>query len=169
MKQTNQELVIILPESMEDVSVRMIRNEQEGGLDVRVITLPKAEGYSLPLEKQHAFIWYNNEYKHIALDEIMWIEAESSYCDIYATGERKFTLSYPLARIEERLPREQFIRIQRSYVVNINHVKSLIGRSLVVGKQVLKIGESCKDKVLNEFIFLGVRKQQSWKDKNEKE
>lgn len=169
MKQTNQELVIILPESMEDVPVRIVRDERVEELDIRIIASTKVERYSPPLEKQHAFIWYNNEYKHIALDEIIWIEAKSSYCDIHATGERKFTLSFPLARIEERLPKEQFIRIQRSYIVNINHVKSLIGHSLVVGKQVLKMGEDYKNKVLNEFIFLGVRKQHPWKKKNGKE
>lgn len=164
MKQTNLELVIILPESMEDVPVRIVRDEKVDEVDIRIVTSSRIERDSSSPEKQHAFIWHTNEYKHIALDEIMWIEAKGSYCDIHATGERKFTLSFPLARIEERLPK-QFIRIQRSYLVNINHVKSLIGHSLLIGKQVLKIGGNYKDKVLNMFIFLGVRKQQPWKDK----
>ncbi len=160
MKQKNQELVIILPESMEDVPVRIVRDEKVDELNIQIITSPDDKRFSLATEKKHALIWHKNEYKHISLDEIIWIEANSSYCDIHATEERKFTLSFPLARIEERLPKEQFIRIQRSYLVNINHVKSLIGHSLIVDKKVLKIGGSYIDKTLDEFIFLGVRNQQ---------
>ena len=168
MKQTNRELVIILPEGMEDVPVRIVRDEQVDELNIKIITSPEINRLSLPEEKRHALIWHKNEYKHVPLDEIMWIEANSSYCDVHVTGERKFTLSFPLARMEERLPKDQFIRIQRSYLVNISHVKSLIGHSLVVGKQVLKIGEGYKEKALDAFIFLGVRNRQPQKNNSKK-
>lgn len=167
MKQANQELVIILPEGMENVPIRIVRDEKVDELNI-LITSSEVKRFHPSTEKRHALIWHKNEYKHVPLDEIMWIEANSSYCDIHATGERKFTLSFPLARIEERLPKEQFIRIQRSYLVNINHVKSLIGHSLIVGKQMLKIGESYKDKALDVFIFLGIRNQQPQKNNSKK-
>lgn len=159
MEQANQELVIILPEGMEDVPIRVIRDEGVEEVNIRIVSLTKTRRFSQTTEKCHALIWHQNEYEHIPLDEIMWIEANSSYCHIHATRNRKFTLAFPLARIEERLPKNLFIRIQRSYLVNIGHVKKLIGHSLVIDNHVLKIGEVYKDKVLNEFIFLGVREQ----------
>lgn len=160
MENTNRELVIILPEGMEDVPVRIIRNEGTEELEIRIVAIPRFERNDPYSGKRHVLVWHQNEYEHISLDEIMWVEASCSYCDIHATKDRRFTLSYPLLRVEERLPKEQFIRIQRSYLVNINHVKGLMGNSLIVGKQILKIGDEYKKRVLDEFIFLGVRNKE---------
>lgn len=165
MEQINQELVIILPEGMEDMPVRIIRNERVEELTVKVVSIPNTENQSLTADKRHALVWHQNAYEHLSLNEIMWIEASSSYCLIHATGNRKFTLSFPLVRIEEQLPKNLFVRIQRSYLVNIAHVKKLTGNSLVVGDRILKIGDGYKEQALNEFIFLGVRKQPSLKKK----
>lgn len=168
MEHTNQELIIILPEGMEDMPVRIIRNEGIEELKISVVNMPERKRIPLPSERQHTFIWHQNAYEHISLDDIMWIEANGSYCHLHATQKRTFTLSYPLTRIEERLPKKLFVRIQRSFLVNINHIKLLTGHSLVVGEQVLKIGDSYKEQVLNEFIFLGVHNHPSLKKKNNK-
>ena len=168
MEQTNQELVIILPEGMEDVPVRIIRNKEAEELSIKVVSLSETKRHSLTNEKRHTLVWHQNEYERVSLNEIMWIEANGSYCQIHATKKRTFTLSYPLTRIEERLPKNQFIRIQRSYLVNIEHVKKLTGCSLIVGDRILKIGNSYKEQVFNEFIFLGVHGQSSLKKKERK-
>ncbi len=168
MEKANQELVIILPEGMEDIPVKIIRNEKVEELSVNVISFSETKIDSLTTDKRHTLVWHQNAYERVSLNEIMWIEANGSYCQIHATGKRTFTLSYPLTRIEERLPKKQFIRIQRSYLVNIDHVKKLIGCSLVVGERILKIGESYKEQALSEFIFLGVHEQPTVKKENRK-
>lgn len=163
MEQTNHELVIILPEGMEDAPVRIVRKGKEEELSVTVMSFSENKKHSLTSEKQHTLVWHHNVYERVSLNDIMWIEANGSYCQIHATEKRIFTLSYPLTRIEERWPKKQFIRIQRSYLVNIEHVKKLIGCSLMVGEQLLKIGDSYKEEVLKVFIFLGVHRQSSLK------
>lgn len=156
MENTNKELVVILPEGMENVPIRIIREEGVEELSIQVVSFSETRKHAIQMEKRHAFVWHQNSYERVSLDEIMWIEANGSYCTIYATRKRSFTLSYPLTRIEERLPTKLFIRIQRSYLVNIDHIKKMTGHSLVVGEKILKIGDSYKERVLNEFIFLGV-------------
>ena len=163
MKQANQELVIILPEGMENAPVRIIRNEGVEELYVNVVNLSEPRRYSSTAEISHTLIWHQNEYERVSLNEIIWIEAKGSYCLIHTTRKHTFTLSYPLARIEERLPPNQFIRIQRSFLVNINHVKKLTGCSLIIDNQVFKIGDSYRQQVLSKFIFLGIHKQPSFK------
>lgn len=163
MEQTNQELVIILPEGMENAPVRIIRNEKVEELSVNIVNLSLPRRYSSTTEIRHTLIWHNNEYERVSLNEIVWIEANGSYCHIHTTRKHTFTLSYPLARIEERLPQNQFIRIQRSFLVNIDHVKKLVGCSLIVDNRIFKIGESYKQQVLSKFIFLGIHKQSSFK------
>lgn len=146
MKQTNQRLVTILPESMVEVPVRIVRDGQVDELNIQIITSAEVNRFSQQEEKRQALIWHKNEYEHVPPGEIMRVEANSSYCEVHATGKRKFTLSFPLARIEERLPKDQFIRIQRSYLVNIDHVKKLTGCSLIVDDHFLKSGIATKSR-----------------------
>lgn len=159
MEKANQELVIILPESMEQIPVRIIRNKETKELRVHIIELSDSRKHPSHPEPDHALIWHQNEYECISLNDIMWIEANGSYCQIHATGKRHFTISYPLARIEERLPEDRFIRIQRSFLVNIAHVRKLIGCSLLVDNHLLKIGDTYKQQTIKRFIFLGVHQQ----------
>lgn len=158
MRNENQELVIILPDYMKNSPVRIIRGEGVEELNVRIFkqTYEHNNEQSLITEDLYSFVWHNNTYECIPLNEIMWIEADGSYCSVHTSKNRTFTLSYPLIQIQERLPQNQFIRIQRSCVVNKKHVKRLIGCSLVVGEKLFKIGNSYKKKVFNEFIFLGI-------------
>lgn len=58
MKQTNQELVIILPEGMEKVPVRIVRDEQVDELNIQIITSPEVNRFSQLEEKRHALIWH---------------------------------------------------------------------------------------------------------------
>lgn len=51
MKQKNQELVIILPESMEDVPVRIVRDEKVDELNIQIMTSPDDKRFSLATEK----------------------------------------------------------------------------------------------------------------------
>ncbi len=57
-------------------------------------------------------------------DEIDWIEAEGDYMKFHAVG-RTHLLRETMARIEERLDGDKFIRIHRSTMVNIDRVKKL--------------------------------------------
>lgn len=60
----------------------------------------------------------------LKLDDIDWIEAAGNYVRIHV-GERSWLLRETMAGIESRLPREQFARIQRSVIVNLERVNAL--------------------------------------------
>lgn len=155
MKETSQELIIVLPESMKDLPVRIICDEQETGLTVKVIGQPASQ--TREIESLHAVVYRQDRYEHLLMNEILWIEANGSYCHIHTANDRKITLSYPLKCIQEALPGGFFIRIHRSFLVNLEHVRYIIGNCVVVGKQMLKIGKEYRKEVLDRFIFLGVR------------
>jgi two-component system, LytTR family, response regulator len=60
----------------------------------------------------------------IPIDKIWYLEAADDYVMIFSelgNHLKEKTMKY----FEEHLPREQFIRIHRSYIVNLNEIKSL--------------------------------------------
>lgn len=153
----NQELVIILPEGMEDMPIRIICDERELGLSVKVINQSVNYGAYPESSKLHAAVYYQDRYEHLSMSEILWIEANGSYCHIHTAAHKRITLSYPLKHIQEALPTHAFIRIHRSFLVNIDHIRYIVGNSIAIGNKILKIGKEYRKEVLNRFIFLGVR------------
>ncbi|MBM6866513.1 LytTR family transcriptional regulator [Bacteroides caecigallinarum] len=157
MKQSNQELVIILPESMENIPVKIIRSELVEEFMVKFIHIPSVVDTETENGNYHVAIFNHDYYEHISMKDITWIEALGSYCQVNTTVKRKFTLSFPLGHIQKSLPAHIFIRINRSYLVNINHIKHIRGNSVMIDGIYLKIGKSYRKQVLDRFVFLGVR------------
>ncbi len=92
------QLVIILPEDMADIPVRVINNPDS--MELVLTTLP-SDGTpavrSERMERKYAFVWHHEDYIKVALDEICWIEASGSYSIIHLTRKRKLTVSCNLA------------------------------------------------------------------------
>ncbi len=60
----------------------------------------------------------------VRLEEVIWIDAAGNYVKIHTTTEA-LTLRETMARIEERLNPELFLRIHRSTIVNVEHIREL--------------------------------------------
>jgi two-component system LytT family response regulator len=60
----------------------------------------------------------------LAIGEVEWIEAAQNYVRVH-TGNATHMLHVPMNTIESSLDPERFLRIHRSYIVNLQHVKQL--------------------------------------------
>ena len=60
----------------------------------------------------------------LPVDDIERLEAEGDYVALYAGGQRHLIRS-TLRDMEERLSPDHFLRIHRSHLVNLNHVRAL--------------------------------------------
>ena len=79
-----------------------------------------------------------------------YIAGQKAYVTFH-TNDKRITALISLKELEESLPRDQFIRIHKSYIVSINEIASLEGNTLEVEKQQLPVGKSYKDAVLEIF------------------
>lgn len=64
--------------------------------------------------------------------EITYLEASGNYTHIYTEQKNKFTFSYSIKKISEKLPKEIFMRVHKSFVVNICQIRSLDDKSLTL-------------------------------------
>jgi two-component system LytT family response regulator len=60
----------------------------------------------------------------IRLDEIEWIEAAANYVKIHA-GEEQYVVREKISTFEQQLPDLKFVRIHRSLIAGIDHVREL--------------------------------------------
>ena len=92
----------------------------------------------------------------INLADIKYIEGMSEYVRIFVEGEAKPIMPLlSMKRLEETLPPSQFMRVHRSYIVNINSVDSFIGNMLFIGNCRIPISKSHKNEVLERLNLIG--------------
>jgi DNA-binding LytR/AlgR family response regulator len=50
------------------------------------------------------------------------------------------------------LPASSFLKVHKSFIVNINKIKSIEGNILDIGNEKITISQSLKQKVINEIV-----------------
>lgn len=77
-------------------------------------------------EKEHfltnILVSVRNKLINIPVNEIIYIKADGNYAKLMLEKEAHLT-SYGLSKLEEKLNKQQFIRVHRSTIININKVK----------------------------------------------
>ena len=61
----------------------------------------------------------------VPVDEIDWIEADANYVRLHLTGKDPLLFRKPMSRLAEQLDNSGFIRIHRSYIVNVSRIREL--------------------------------------------
>lgn len=93
----------------------------------------------------------------ISLNDVTYLEADRVYCKMHMRdGQTVHTLNTPLGTVERSLPSDTFVRIHRSYIVNIWHIRIFMGRIIKLDSgQNLTLGEQYKHALDNAFIVIG--------------
>lgn len=91
------------------------------------------------------FIYLKSGYKYFKLDlqQILYVESRKDYIRVI-TKEKVIVSKYKLSDLEKELEGKGFLRIHRSYIVNLRHITSFTASDLEVDGQQLPIGESYK-------------------------
>ena len=99
------------------------------------------------------FVKSKKRLEKIKISDILWIEAEDIYA-IIITKTGKFILSQPLKNIEERLPSECFMRVHRSYIVQLEKIQAIEENDLIIEGKHIAIGKTFKEKLMGRLAFL---------------
>lgn len=96
----------------------------------------------------HIFVKSGNKFFKVNLDEIIYVESMKDYLKIHGT---EFTLltHQTLVEMEKLLSAAQFIRVHKSYLVSIPHIRTIYGNSIEAGKATIPIGNLYKENVMS--------------------
>jgi two-component system, LytTR family, response regulator LytT len=107
---------------------------------------------TLKTTPSHLFV--KSEYKliRIELDDIKYIESQHEYIKIHLTNGEPVTTQLSLKSMEEQLPPERFMRVHRSFIVNLAKI-SVIERNRIVfdNKVYIPVSDQYKEK-FQEYI-----------------
>lgn len=90
---------------------------------------------------------------NLDFNDIQWVEAYGDYVKII-TQEKTHTVYSKLKTIEERLPQALFLRVHRSYIVNLNKIDNIDHTNLQINKKIIPISNSYKEQLIKRINLL---------------
>lgn len=99
------------------------------------------------------FIKENHLLVRILIQDIMYAEAVGSYTKIH-TNNRTHVLAINLKAFEKKLGQTNFIRVHRSYLVNVSRIEAINGNLIYIGNTSIPISSGLKSEVLQRFRII---------------
>lgn len=96
------------------------------------------------------FIKSKNRLVKVALRDILFVEANDIYSNVY-TADSKYIVNYTLKAIAEKFPETSFLRVHRSYLVNHQKVEALEYNDLIIQGHRIPIGKTYRDELMQFF------------------
>ena len=90
------------------------------------------------------FIRSDRRFFKVNFSDILFVEGLKDYV-IIQTGSRRLITHMNLKTIHELLPRQTFLRVNRSYIVNKDHIDSFSNNDVFIGDYEISIGDHYRD------------------------
>jgi len=94
------------------------------------------------------YVYTEKSYEKISYRDILFIEAEQNFVKINA-GQKSYLILANLSQFTKQLPAQQFMRVHKSYVVNIQNITSYNHKEIRFTKTCVPISEAYKEETMN--------------------
>lgn len=93
------------------------------------------------------YLFVKSEYRIIRINfkDIQYIEGMREYVRIHLTNDKPVMTLLSMKSLEEQLPKDQFMRVHKSYIVNLSQIKIVERSRIVFGNEYLPIGDAYKE------------------------
>ncbi|CAN5504030.1 N/A [soil metagenome] len=99
------------------------------------------------------FVRHHEKMVKIIIADIWYIEADRNYCRIFSK-QKEYMLAITLKAIEEKLPMRHFLRIHRSYVINVSHVDEVAEGHVIIAQKAIPLGKDMKEQLMQRIQTL---------------
>jgi two-component system, LytTR family, response regulator len=98
---------------------------------------------TLKIEIKNDFIFIKTDYRFVKvkLDDIFFIEGMRDYRCLVTTTGKLLTLS-TFTELLEQIPQSEFVRVHKSYIVSLKHIKSIEHHRIIIGEKIIPVSDS---------------------------
>jgi len=100
-------------------------------------------GITSPQNNPPEYIFVKTEHRIIKINtaDILYIESLQNYISIFTGNERIMSLQ-TLKKTEDQLPAKEFVRVHKSYIVALRHIKAIERSRIFIGDDIIPIGDN---------------------------
>lgn len=114
---------------------------------------PALDTISAPTNTQFTFVKVDSKLLKVLFDEVRYVEALGDYVHI-VTAKSKLIVYSTMRAVEEKFPSSLFVRVHRSFIVNLKRVQIIEDNTVVIDQKHIPIGQTYQREVfqrLNKF------------------
>lgn len=101
----------------------------------------------------HIFVKTDNSFERILLEDILYLHADRSYCNI-VTEKKTYVQAVSMNHVIDQISSPDFVKIHRSNVVNVRKVTGIDGNMVKIGSHTLEMSRSMRDDLIGRLTFL---------------
>ena len=102
---------------------------------------------------KEVYLKVEGKYVRVGYDDILYFENVGDYVKV-KTNENSYIIYSTLKNIDAKLNNPQFLKVHRSFIVNLNKIKDIEEGSLVIEKKVIPISRANKSILMNKLNIL---------------
>lgn len=110
----------------------------------RTVTEPVASSNNSTPIQDFIFVKTEHKIQKIQLEDILYIEGLKDYISIFTKNERIITLQN-MKKMEETLPKGEFIRVHKSYIIALDKIESIERSRISIAAKIIPIGDTYRD------------------------
>lgn len=112
------------------------------------------------------FLFFQQRFRKFFYKDILFIKAEGSYCKVLLTGRKEVIFVCVLCHLYEKLPKDLFVRIHRSYVVNIYAVTAFCHKVIYIDEKAIQVGDPYRDGIMQRLNYVSLKKTPAKQDES---
>jgi DNA-binding LytR/AlgR family response regulator len=101
----------------------------------------------------HLFVKTERKYVRIDLKELLYVETVGDY-SIFKTATQQYTVHATLKSVKERLSMPNFLKVHRSFIVNLDKIKDIEDSSLLIGDKVIPVSRNHRNRLMERIMPL---------------
>ncbi|XHR96284.1 LytR/AlgR family response regulator transcription factor [Mucilaginibacter sp. UC70_90] len=103
------------------------------------------------ISDDYIFVRAERRIHKVHFSDILFIEGLKDYVVIYLENQKVITLMN-IKTIHDLIPKSFFVRVSKSYIINVNNIDSVDNNTVYIGKNEIPIGNIYRDFFFNEFV-----------------
>lgn len=113
---------------------------------------PASSQINTDVVDEHHYVFVPSDKKNvkICLEEILFIESKRDYI-LIKTENKEVTTYQTITYMEERLPSDQFVRVHRSFIINLKKIESWSNNEVELAETTIPIGRTYKREALKKL------------------
>jgi len=100
--------------------------------------------------QEYFFIKKDSVLNKVVVEDILWIEALGDYITVHTKNQR-FIIHATLKSVEAKLPANKFVRVHRSFIIQIDNVKKVEDTTIYVNDTAIPVGALYKENFIKRL------------------
>lgn len=128
------------------------RDAERKALAAATQTAPETAAEEGSADRDYIYVKNDSKMTRVKIEDILLVEGMSEYVRIYVRGEKRpITTLLSMKKVEASLPESRFMRVHRSWIVNLCCIESVSHLRISIAGQLVPVSDNYKDK-FTEYI-----------------